>query len=316
MQFFQDKKYGKTKLGKQRYFCLKCTKTFTIRRKKLKSKVINEYISGKQTYAQIKSKFGYTHKTIQKQIDLIKLNYPSITPQYIVLGMDTSFFGELTVTLIRDVTNKKNLIWQFGHSEKRSTYQYLYDQLIKAGINPLGISVDGRSYFFGMFNDVPVQMCHFHMAKILAKYLTRNPRLEVNKELWKIWHQRDIHRPETFRVALKLWFEQYHKELEEIYVDRYGNKQFVKIRTRKAYFSLLRFTPWLFTYQTNRWIPKTNNSLEGTFSQIKKKINVHPGLSVGRKMKLIHYLFMGKQQHFFPYRPINTYILSVQSHKY
>ena len=209
--------------------------------------------------------------------------------------MDTSFFGELTVTLIRDVTNKKNLIWQFGNSEKRSTYEYLYNQLIEAGIKPLGISVDGRSYFFEMFGNVPVQMCHFHMAKILAKYLTRKPRLNVNRDLWKLWHQRTIHRPETFKVALRLWFDKYHKELEEIYVDRHGNKQFVKIRTRKAYFSLLRFTPWLFIYQSNVWIPKTNNSLEGTFSQLKKKINVHSGLSVGRKMKLIHYLLKHDQ---------------------
>lgn len=204
--------------------------------------------------------------------------------------MDTSWFGELAVTLVRDVTNRKNLIWQFGDSEQKSTYQYLYNQLLKSGIKPLGIIVDGRRYFFDMFDEVPVQMCHFHMGKILAKYLTRNPRLDVNKDLWSIWHHRHIHRPDTFKTSLKLWFDKYSDELEEIYTDKFGNKQFVKIRTRKAYFSLLRFTNWLFTYRVNTWIPKTNNSLEGTFSQIKSKINVHSGLSIGRRMKLLHYL--------------------------
>jgi hypothetical protein len=208
--------------------------------------------------------------------------------------MDTSFFGSLTVTLIRDVTNKQNLIWQFGDSENRYTYQHLYDRIIEAGVDVMGIVVDGRPYFYEMFGDIPVQMCHFHMAKILAKYLTRNPKLPVNKELWDIWYQRSIYTPKTFKTAIKLWYRKYNKELEEMYIDRFGRAQFVKIKTRQAYFSLLRFTPWLFTYQRCRWIPETNNSIEGTFSQTKKKINVHPGLSVGRKMKLIHYLLREK----------------------
>lgn len=208
--------------------------------------------------------------------------------------MDTSFFGSLTVTLIRDVTNKQNLIWQFGDGENRSTYQYLYNQIIDAGVDVMGIVADGRPYFYEMFGKIPVQMCHFHMGKILAKYLTRNPKLDVNKELWGIWSQRHIYNPVTFKNALKLWFGKYHEELEEIYIDRFGRNQFVKIKTRQAYFSLLHFTPWLFTYQKCKWIPETNNSIEGTFSHVKKKINVHSGLSVGRKMKLIHQLLQEK----------------------
>lgn len=215
-------------------------------------------------------------------------------PRTCVLGMDASFFGELSITLIRDVTNKQNLVWQFGDSEKRSTYQSLYNEVIEARVDVMGIVVDGRSYFFEMFGNIPVQMCHFHMAKILAKYLTRYPKLDVNKELWEIWNQRHIYNPETFKIALKLWFRKHDKELEEIYIDRFGRAQFVKIKTRQAYFSLMRFTPWLFTYQKCRWIPETNNSIEGTFSHVKKKIDVHSGLSVGRKMKLIHYLLTAK----------------------
>lgn len=208
--------------------------------------------------------------------------------------MDTSFFGEMTVTLVRDLTNKQNLIWQFGDGEKRSIYQTLYNEIIEADVTVLGIVNDGRPYFFEMFDDTPVQMCHFHMAKILAKYLTRNPKLDVNKELWEIWYNRHTYSPATFTTALKFWFQKYHKELEETYIDRFNRKQFVKIKTRKAYFSLLRFTFWLFTYQECHWLPKTNNSIEGTFSQLKNKLNVHSGLSVGRKMKLIHYLLSRK----------------------
>jgi hypothetical protein len=155
---------------------------------------------------------------------------------------------------------------------------------------PIGIVVDGREYFFSMFVDIPVQMCHFHMGKILARYLTRRPNLELNKELWKIWYQREKHRQDTFKGMLDAWYNRYRVELEEIAIDQGGRRYYVKERTRSAYFSLLRFIPWLFTYRKSKWIPRTNNSIEGVFSNLKSKVRVHNGLSIGRKMKIIHEL--------------------------
>lgn len=208
--------------------------------------------------------------------------------------MDTSFFGELTLTLIRDVLNKENLVWQFGNSEYKKPYLDLFNTVNQHRVEVLGIVTDGRPYFFDMFEDTPVQMCHFHMAKTLAKYITRNPRLEVNKALWGIWHNRDNFNSQSFERILNAWYNSFYKELTETYIDNHGRKLFVKAKTRKAYNSLKRFTPWLFTYQNIRWLPKTNNSIEGVFSGIKSKVNVHNGLSIGRKMKLIHYLLSQK----------------------
>jgi len=269
---------------------LNCSVTFTQSRIKVKRKLVEEYISGKQTFAQLKFTHGYDHKTIRKHIDQLDFNYPCITPRTCVIGIDTCFFGELTTTLVRDITNRQNLVWQFGMSEYRRPYQDLYQQILKANITMLGVVADGRPYFFEMFGEVPVQMCHFHMGKILARYLTRNPKLEVNKALWEIWHDRDKFNEKSFNRMLDVWWNRYAQELDERYMDRFGRVQYVKIKTRKAYFSLKRYLPWLYTYKKIRWIPKTNNSIEGVFSGVKTKVNVHNGLSIGRKMKLIHYL--------------------------
>lgn len=208
--------------------------------------------------------------------------------------MDTSFFGEMTLTLVRDVTNKENLIWQFSNSENKNTYGYLYNKIIYQGIDVMGIVVDGRPYFYEMFGDVPVQMCHFHMAKILSRYLTRSPRLEVNKALWDIWNKREKYKYKGFERMLRAWCNSFEYELNEKYEDKNGKQQYVRLRTRKAYRSLIKYTPWLFTYLDNHFIPKTNNSLEGVFGGIKRKLNVHNGLSIGRKMKVIHHLLSQK----------------------
>lgn len=208
--------------------------------------------------------------------------------------MDTSFFGELALTLIRDITNKQNLIWTFSDSETKITYLNLFNQIIDKKVTVLGIVVDGRPYFFDMFVGIPIQMCHFHMGKILAKYLTRNPTLQINKELWEIWFNRHKHREETFIRALEIWHYNHVTELNEVYIDRFGRRQYVKIKTRLAYYSLIRHSPWLFTYQKSKWIPTTNNSVEGTFSHIQNKVNAHSGLNITRKTKLIHHLLIGE----------------------
>jgi hypothetical protein len=166
----------------------------------------------------------------------------------------------------------------------------MYSKLLQANIIPIGIVVDGRQYFFEMFEDIPVQMCQFHMGKILARHLTRRPNLEVNKALWNVWYLRAEYNSKSLGYLLQSWYFKYKNELDEISEDQNGRRYYIKERTRCAYFSLLRFLPWLFTYQKNKWIPTTNNSIEGIFSDLKKKINIHSGLSMGRKTKIIHEL--------------------------
>ena len=70
----------------------------------------------------------------------------------------------------------------------------------------------------------------------------------------------------------------------------YGNKKTQKILT--AINSLKSFLPYLFTHNEhpNKNIPNTNNFLEGAFSHIKEKLNLHRGLNTKRKKKAFHFL--------------------------
>lgn len=54
--------------------------------------------------------------------------------------------------------------------------------------------------------------------------------------------------------------------------------------------------PWLFTFEhyPHLRLPNTTNSLEGSFTHIKKKIALHSGLRIDRKQKLIQELLRGK----------------------
>lgn len=181
-------------------------------------------------------------------------------------------------------------MWVFVEHENQKPYDYMYETLTGGGLDVLGIVVDGRRSFYTSFNGVPIQMCHFHMAKILSRYLTRNPNLKFNQDLWEIWYKVKHLSQELLQKALFDWYCRYSDELTEGYIDPKHNRWvYSRERTLKAYKSFRRFIPYLFTYKTSKWISNTNNSLEGMFGQMKKKINIHNGLRVDRLTKIIHY---------------------------
>ena len=172
----------------------------------------------------------------------------------------------------------------------------MYKKLIEKGFSILGIVVDGRRSFYNSFGTTPIQMCHFHMAKILARYLTRHPNLQVNIDLWNIWYKIETLTPYQLHKELFNWYRVYADELVQGYIDPRDNRwRYTKERTVKAYQSLLRFTQYLFVYKTSKWIPSTNNSTEGMFSQMKRKINIHNGLTLGRKMRIVHYCLLNNR---------------------
>ena len=207
-----------------------------------------------------------------------------------MIGIDTTWFGSLGLTIVRDITNKKNIIWRFVHKETQLAYSSLVQTCVDSGVSLLGIVVDGKDSLFHSFGDVPIQMCHFHMAHILRKYLTKNPTLECNKALWKLWYQRKTYNRGTFSIALLKWYFKYCYELLEGYIDTdTGKWEYSKDRTIKAYGSLRKFIPFLFIYQKSKWIPTTNNSLEGINSDLKNKMRNHNGLRWDRRAKVLHF---------------------------
>jgi len=69
-----------------------------------------------------------------------------------------------------------------------------------------------------------------------------------------------------------------------------GKEQFTHRRLMAAYKSLRKYLPYLFTYKNspNYQISNTTNSLDGgVFTQLKKLIKLHQGMSRNLKVKLI-----------------------------
>ena len=113
-----------------------------------------------------------------------------------VVIMDTTYFGRgFGVMVFKNSLDGVVLYKQYVRYETNALYRVLCTQykylagifeISRRGINIQGIVCDGRRGLFGLFGDIPVQMCQFHQIQIVQRYLTRKPKTQAAIELKKL----------------------------------------------------------------------------------------------------------------------------------
>lgn len=210
---------------------------------------------------------------------------------------DTTFWGHnYGVSVFRSHTLKKNIWWHDVESERMAHYRFGRAILEERGWIFTAAVVDGRRGFLAVFKDIPVQICQFHQIKQVTKYLTRRPKTEAGQELRALVLTLTETDEKTFTDALDAWHKKWGDFIEEKTIDTFvtGRKKWYYShgKVRSAYRSLKANLPYLFTYQKypELNIPNTTNSLDGSFSALKKKLSVHHGLRKDRRYKVISQL--------------------------
>jgi len=205
--------------------------------------------------------------------------------------MDTTYWGtNFGVMLFKDAITKENLLKYYVKYETNALYKRGVEELKNQGFEIGAIVCDGRRGLINSFHDIPVQMCQFHQAAIVRRYITKNPRLPASIELMEIVTMMKQTDRESFEEALKLWHKNWKSFLDERTInEKTGKSHYTHKRLRSAYRSLNTNINWLFTWYDNIElnIPNTTNALEGHFSDLKNKLRNHNGLSLTRKKKFI-----------------------------
>lgn len=192
--------------------------------------------------------------------------------------------------VFRDYYCKRNVYWQYLKNEKLEAYISGIDVLKAMGWNILGIVCDGKRGMFNAFGNIPVQMCQFHQVAIVRRYITNNPKLSAGIELKQITQLLTETDKESFEGLLNDWYSKWKDFLAEKTTNpETGKKHYTHKRIRSAYMSLKHNLPYLFTWYDHPELkmPNTTNSLEGVFSNLKAKLNLHNGLKLSRKIKFI-----------------------------
>ena len=212
--------------------------------------------------------------------------------------MDCVFFGrESGYLVVRDPHQKENVYWFKIERETLDEYMCARDTLESQGFVIQAVVADGKPGLKHLYEDTPIQMCHFHQKAIITRYLTRRPKLEASIELRELVHSLCDTNEESFAQKLAAWHEKWHEFLAERTVNpETGKWHYTHKRLRSAYKSLKKHLPYLFIYQQHPElnIPNTTNGLEGSFSYLKELVRVHRGIKPDLKHKIINSIIQNR----------------------
>ncbi len=230
-------------------------------------------------------------RTIQRKIDLHQVTLPQKTVREVVVLMDATYWGRVFgVMLFKDNITKENLLKYYIKNETNAKYREGIEELRSRGYIIKAIVCDGRRGLIQSFENIPVQMCQFHQAAIVRRYITKKPRMPAAIELKQIAELMKQTDKESFEGALNEWHLKWKPFLNERTVNEETGKSFyTHKRLRSAYRSLKTNLKWLFTWYDHMElnIPNTTNAIDGHFADLKTKLRNHNGLSIERKMKFI-----------------------------
>jgi hypothetical protein len=260
-------------------------------------KLWKDYVDGKQTLIQLGGKDGRSHVWVRERLDAVSIPMPDIAPQPSVFITDTTFWGRrYSVCVFRSHDLKKHVWWHEVEGEHMAHYRYGRAILEERGWTFKAAVVDGRREFLQVFSDIPVQICQFHQMKQVTKYLTRRPKTEAGRALRMLVLTLTKTDEVTFTAALNEWHATWGDFIEEKIVSQFvtGRKKwyYTHKNVRSAYRSLKTNLPHLFTYlkYSELNIPNTTNDLDGSFSNLKKKLAAHHGLRRDRHYRIISQL--------------------------
>lgn len=192
--------------------------------------------------------------------------------------------------VLYDSLSKQPLYVEEVKYETNALYAQAVGEIRRKGIEIQSIICDGRKGLLQLFPDIPGQLCQFHQVKTVTTYLTRNPKTDAAKALFKLILTLKSSKKAVFQTALNAWYEQYRDFLNERTLnEETGKSHYTRKKLRSAYLSLKRNMAYLFTFEDypDLRIPNTTNLLDGRFADLKQKLGCHKGMKKDNKIRFI-----------------------------
>lgn len=200
----------------QEYRCKNCRYRFRNKRRNTPNIKYEDwyykYAVNQRTLGDISSEIGITKKELQKKFDSISPFTGEVLPvtnKNTVVAMDATYISNVGMLTLLRSTEKENLFWKWGKTEKNSYYETSLNALESLGYNFSGFVIDGRRGVRKMLKDkypnAPVQHCQFHQIKTIKKYLPRRVSSDAGKMLRSISLRISKSHSIQFLTAFKVW---------------------------------------------------------------------------------------------------------------
>ena len=254
------------------------------------------YQQEKQTIKELSVRFGMSVATVKRRLHDIKREWvqPSLSGEGFV-HLDVTYWGRgFGVLLALDNRTGKPLYMAFVKSETVKDYEYAVSSIKERCYIIRGLIIDGKQSLFRTFSDYRIQMCQFHMKQIIRRYLTLNPKMHASRELKDLVGRLHKTGEADFKKNYQVWKEKWKDTVAHKSLHKDGKMHYTHQRLRAAMNSLNFYLPYLFTYQREdcKGMPNTNNKIEGTFTDLKKNLNNHSGLTQENRKRFISGFFL------------------------
>ena len=282
--------------GVQLYKCQECGYQFRAGTATSEEDLWNAYQQGKQTIKELSVRFGMSVATIKRRLHGIKREWvqPPLSGGGFV-HLDVTYWGRsFGVLLALDNQTGRPLYMAFVRSETVKDYEDAVSSIKGRGYSIRGLIIDGKQSLFKTFSDTPTQMCQFHMKQIVRRYLTKNPKLYAARELKALMENLPKKMKGEFEEEYIQWKAKWKDTLNRRSQLKSGKKPYTHKRLRSAMHSVDFYLPYLFTYQLPecKGMPNTNNKIEGTFTDLKKNLNNHSGMTKENRKRFISGFFL------------------------
>ena len=282
--------------GVQLYKCQDCGYQFRAGTAVSEDDLWEAYQQQKQTIKELSERFGMSVATVKRRLHDIKREWvhPPLSGSGF-LHLDTTYWGRsFGVLLALDHATGRPLYIAFVKNETTKDYEDAVQSVKERGYTIDGIIIDGKQSLFKSFAEYPIQMCQFHMKQITKRYLTKNPKLLAARALNALVDKLTRSEESVFKAELAAWKDEWHDMIDRRSIYKDGSTHYTHQRLRSAMHSLDFYMPYLFTYQREncKGMPNTNNKIEGTFTDLKKNLNNHSGLTKENRKRFISGFFL------------------------
>ena len=278
------------------YKCQDCGYQFRGRVEVSEGVLWNAYLQEKQTISELSGRYGMSVSTIKRRLQGIRREWvqPSLSGEGFV-HLDVTYWGRsFGVLLALDSQTGIPLYMAFVRSETVKDYVDAVSSMEERDYSIRGLIIDGKQSLFRTFSEYRVQMCQFHMQQIVRRYLTLSPRILASRELKELVGR--LHKVDEadFKRDYQEWKEKWEDTIGHKSLHKDGKMHYTHQRLRAAMNSLNFYLPYLFTYQREdcKGMPNTNNKIEGTFTDLKKNLNNHSGLTIENRKRFISGFFL------------------------
>ena len=274
-----------------------CGRQFRADEELSKQALWDEYLNHKQTAKELAERFHVSKRTIHRELSKITLEWqqPNIFGEGYV-HMDAFYWGHnWGILLALEAGTSRVLYLAFIKHETIADYVAAVDSITQRGYKIKGLILDGFKSLYSTFKNHKLQMCQFHMQQIARRYLTKNPRLKVSKELQVMMEYLTKYKQQDFEKEYAAWKKKYYDVIYKKTVSSTTNRwHYTHKKLHALVSSIDYYLSYLFTYQRDdcKCMPNTNNPIEGTFSALSKKIGAHNGISEDSRKRLIIGFFL------------------------